>query len=165
MPSTLPAFQHSLTTAIAMLVITMLLFVAVIASKWRKVPPNKVMIKHVGTRRMFVKRGGTIEIPIIGDCQYLDLSPITVPIIDDSGFGLRPSVTVCIDSESDESLGRAADRLADLDSEDLRRLVTDLVEQSKYDIGLRAEDVHPADAFDASLRARLAELGMRMIGD
>jgi uncharacterized membrane protein YqiK len=164
MSSTLPDFQTLLIVLIAVLAVLILCMMALILRQWRRVPPNRVLIKYVGRRRMFVRSGGTLEIPLIGNIQHLDLSPITVPIIDDGEFGLRPSVTVCIDSESDESLGRAADRLADLEPADLERLVADLIDQSKYDIGLRAEDVHPADAFDASLRARLSELGMRVIG-
>ena len=116
-------------------VTTLLGLVAFVAWRYQRVPADKVLVVYgTGGRasRLFIGSGGSLVLPIVEGHGWLDLTPLRVPI---DGQRLRSSEGDFVDvrghvvaqiSIDPTTTARAAERLLNLERQQIADLVTDI---------------------------------------
>jgi len=121
----------------AMFVIIVLAFVMYLASRYRRCPSDKILVKYgkVGKDQssLCIHGGGTFVIPLVQDYAYLSLTPMTISIPLQNALSLQnirinvPSTfTVGISTDS-AIMNNAAERLLRLPAREIEEMAKEII--------------------------------------
>lgn len=140
-------------------------------SCFKKCPSNKLLViygkLHGDAAFRCIHRGSIFVWPIIQKYQWLDLSPITF----NTNPGVIPHLTITIAiSNEPETRKNAAERLLNLDKDEIKSLSSNIIEGqikmqnlTKDDAYIPEKPLPFIEILSSSIKAKLSGLGLSLI--